>query len=182
MDVPLFLSPYFRPPIFSPIFSTTPLRLRSWFPPFAKCAKDGAPSALVMPARSTPHRAIRLPPALRKMREGWGTLSIADASEIKRLGHPPTLSIGDAARSKAWAHRAIHLPPTLRKMREGWGTLSIGHTSEIKSLEITRCSDSVTNVTPFLPGRAAVRIRLSWCRCSVDGNCRQGANGRVLNS
>jgi hypothetical protein len=28
------------------------MRMRSWFPPFANCAKDGAPTALVMPARS----------------------------------------------------------------------------------------------------------------------------------
>jgi hypothetical protein len=30
----------------------TPLRLRSWLPPFAKCAKDGAPTVLPLPARS----------------------------------------------------------------------------------------------------------------------------------
>jgi hypothetical protein len=38
----------------------------SWFPPFAKNAKDGAPTVLVMPARleawATRRRHSRLPP------------------------------------------------------------------------------------------------------------------------
>src|SRR5208282_4770756 len=29
-----------------------PLRIRSWFPPFANYAKDGAPTVLVIPAKS----------------------------------------------------------------------------------------------------------------------------------
>src|ERR1700722_11469255 len=33
-------------------FCTNPLRMRSWYPPFAKNAKDRAPHVLVMPARS----------------------------------------------------------------------------------------------------------------------------------
>lgn len=28
------------------LVSSNPLRMRSWFPPFAKCAKDGAPAAI----------------------------------------------------------------------------------------------------------------------------------------
>jgi len=28
-------------------------------------------------------------PTLRKVREGWGTPSVTDASEIKGLDHPP---------------------------------------------------------------------------------------------
>jgi hypothetical protein len=33
-------------------FCTSPRGMRSWFPPFAKCAKDGAPSVLFVPANS----------------------------------------------------------------------------------------------------------------------------------
>jgi hypothetical protein len=29
-----------------------PLPMRSWYPPFAKCAKDGAPTVVAMPAKS----------------------------------------------------------------------------------------------------------------------------------
>jgi len=49
---------------------TTPLRLRSWFPPFAKCAKDGAPTVLPLPARSQargarPRLGMRCPQRLK---------------------------------------------------------------------------------------------------------------------
>ena len=33
-------------------FCTNPSRVRPWFPPFANCAKDGAPTVLVIPAKS----------------------------------------------------------------------------------------------------------------------------------
>jgi len=40
--------------------------MRSWFPPFANCAKDGAPSVLMVPTKSEPG-----PPAER-VREPQG--------------------------------------------------------------------------------------------------------------
>jgi len=33
-------------------FCTNPSRVRPWFPPFANCAKDGAPTVLVIAAKS----------------------------------------------------------------------------------------------------------------------------------
>ena len=39
----------------------TRLRMRSWFPPFANCAQDGAPAVLVIPAKS---KAWATPPIL----------------------------------------------------------------------------------------------------------------------
>ena len=33
-------------------YAQDPLRMRSWYPPFAENVKDGAPTVLVMPARS----------------------------------------------------------------------------------------------------------------------------------
>jgi hypothetical protein len=40
--------------------------------------------------RDQPHVQSFPSPALRKEREGQGTRSVADAGEIKSLGHPPS--------------------------------------------------------------------------------------------
>ena len=57
----------------------TALRMRSWFPPFANCAKDGAPPVLVVPARSKAG-----PPA---------TPTLGDTTH-ERVGHPPWVATG----------------------------------------------------------------------------------------
>ncbi len=66
------------------------------FPPFAKCAKDGAPLFVRIDAA----RKGLCFPTLRKMREGWGTLFRADqcrrdgfvlshpSQNARRMGHP----------------------------------------------------------------------------------------------
>jgi hypothetical protein len=45
-----------------------------------------------------PHAQAFPCPALRKKREGRGTHSVGDASEIKSLGHPPPSLVNIAAR------------------------------------------------------------------------------------
>ncbi len=56
----------------------TALRMRSWFPPFANCAKDGAPPVLVVPARSK----VDQPPNLLELE------NVSSAPGFLRRSHP----------------------------------------------------------------------------------------------
>jgi hypothetical protein len=64
-------------------------------------------------------------PTLRIVREGWGTLLVVGAGEIKSVDYPPRRNPPRCKRS---------LTPTLRKVREGWGTLVVAGAGEIKSV------------------------------------------------
>ena len=77
----------------------TALRMGLWFPPFANCAKDGAPTCI---GRASKIKSLGHPP--HKPRCVWGRGS-RPSQTARRTGHPLVLVV--PARSRAWATRPI---------------------------------------------------------------------------
>jgi len=91
------------------------LRMRSWFPPFANCAKDGAPSFLFVPTRSKaranhsylcfsfPFRSSGCP-SLRFLQGGYGaacTMCLSCPADCIALTAPITCTLSPARATSA---------------------------------------------------------------------------------
>jgi hypothetical protein len=80
----------------------TPLRMRSWYPPFAKNAKNGAPHCVGYAAGSEARATRRLQPSPRyhrpwcprfENREAWGSLICRGASRNQSCASPPAFAL-----------------------------------------------------------------------------------------